>query len=66
MLAQMLAFLAQERSEHTGGCSGKGREDNERIGASVTGGEAERAGTVQPGEEFRGISSICISSWWWW
>lgn len=42
----MVASLVQERSEHTGACSGKAHED-EGIRASVTGGEAERAGSVQ-------------------
>ncbi|XP_010563285.1 PREDICTED: actin filament-associated protein 1-like 2 [Haliaeetus leucocephalus] len=50
MLAPVLASPVQERCAHTGTGSGKGHED-ERIGASVTGGEAERAATVQPAEE---------------
>ena len=48
----------------------KGCEDDEASGASRIQGEAERAGTVQPGEEeaqgsgLRGILSMCINSWW--
>lgn len=42
--------MAQERCEHPGASAGKGHEDG-RIGASVTGGEAEGAGTVEPREE---------------
>ncbi|CAN0184361.1 unnamed protein product [Bubo scandiacus] len=51
MLTPVLASLVQGRSEHTGAGSGKGHEGDEGIGASVTGEEAERAGTVQTGEE---------------
>lgn len=58
----MLAAPVQERCEHTGASSGKDHEGG-RIGASVTGGEAEGDGTVLPGEGSVQGDLIHMYSW---
>ena len=47
----VLGSPVQERYELTGASPVKGTEDDEGTGASLKWGKAERAGTVQPGDE---------------
>lgn len=49
--ALVLRSPVLKRNRHTGGSPTKGHEDDEVTGASLMWGEAERAGTIQPGEE---------------
>lgn len=51
------------RGPCAGAGSAKDQEDDRGIGASGTGGEAERAGTVRSGEEMaQGVLSLCINT----
>jgi len=61
VLCPVLGSSVKKQHRHTGENPAKGHKGDKGTGAPHIGGKAERAGTVQPGEEkAQGGSSQCI------
>jgi len=61
VLSPLLGSSVQGKNRHTGESLMKGHKDDEGTGTCVLWGKAERAGTVQPGEEKaqEGLINVC-------